>query len=370
MNELRSIPPAATLTETARTRLKRHKERGSSERALVHAIIDEALYCHVAFVADGTPFVLPTAHARVGEALYLHGARSNRMLQTLCASEAAVTFTLLDGLVFARTAFHHSVNYRSVMLLARGSEVTDLAEKSLAASALIEHVAHGRLREVGMPSDDELRSTLFVRLPIEEASAKVRRGPPLDGEADLARPCWAGELPLRLVAGAPRRAPELTPQTLVSPAVADVARAHGAGPAQACEWQRGEHLVSTDRSRLDFDLVHGFLSTAYWARGISRERLQRAIEHSICFGLYRGAAQIGFARVSTDYARFAYLADVFLLEPSRKQGLGTWFMECVLAHPDLQDVPRFLLGTRDAHGFYERLGFARDEHDRFMERRG
>src|SRR3954470_16274819 len=121
MNELRSIPPTATLTETARTRLKRHKERGSSERALVHAIIDEALYCHVAFVADGTPFVLPTAHARVGEALYLHGARSNRMLQTLCASEAAVTFTLLDGLVFARTAFHHSVNYRSVMLLARGT---------------------------------------------------------------------------------------------------------------------------------------------------------------------------------------------------------------------------------------------------------
>src|SRR4029079_14711075 len=126
MNDLRSIPsPPAVLPETDRTRLKRHKERGSHERALVHSIIDEALYCHVAFVVDGTPFVLPTAHARVGEALYLHGARSNRMLQSLCASEAAITFTLLDGLVLARTAFHHSVNFRSAMLIARGVEVTD-----------------------------------------------------------------------------------------------------------------------------------------------------------------------------------------------------------------------------------------------------
>jgi len=372
MNDLRSIPsPPAVLPETDRTRLKRHKERGSHERALVHSIIDEALYCHVAFVVDGTPFVLPTAHARVGEALYLHGARSNRMLQTLCASEAAITFTLLDGLVLARTAFHHSVNFRSAMLIARGVEVTDLAEKALAASALIEHVAAGRIREVGMPSDDELRSTLFVRVPIEEASAKVRRGPPLDSADDLTKPCWAGELPLRLVAGAPVRAPELAPDTLASQALTNAARARGADLAQPCEWQRGEHIVSTDRSRLDFDLVHRFLSeSSYWARGITQERLRRAMEHSICFGLYLGAEQIGFARVTTDYTRLAYLADVFVLEAHRKQGLGTWFMQCVLAHPDLQDVKRFLLGTRDAHVFYERLGFKKDEHGRFMEKVG
>jgi nitroimidazol reductase NimA-like FMN-containing flavoprotein (pyridoxamine 5'-phosphate oxidase superfamily)/GNAT superfamily N-acetyltransferase len=373
MNDLRSIPapPTATLTETARTRLKRHKERGSHARALVHAIIDEAVYCHVAIVADGAPFVLPTAHARVGESLYLHGARSNRVLQALCSSEGSIVFTLLDGLVLARTAFHHSVNYRSVMLIARGVEVTDVAEKALAASALIEHVATGRIGEVGMPSDEELRSTLFVRVPIEEASAKVRSGPPLDGADDLARPCWAGVLPLRLVAGAPVRAPELAPETLASSALVAAARAHGAGLAQPYEWQRGEHIVSTDRSRLDFALVHRFLSeSSYWARGVTERHLRVAIEHSICFGLYRGAEQIGFARVTTDYARLAYLADVFVLEPHRKQGLGTWFMQRVLAHPDLQDVKRFLLGTRDAHAFYERLGFDKDEHGRFMDKVG
>jgi nitroimidazol reductase NimA-like FMN-containing flavoprotein (pyridoxamine 5'-phosphate oxidase superfamily)/GNAT superfamily N-acetyltransferase len=367
MTKLHSIPATPVLSETARTRLKRHKERGSYDRTLVHQIIDEALYCHIAFVVDGTPFVLPTAHARVGDALYLHGARSNRMLQTLCSSEAALTFTLLDGIVFARTAFHHSVNYRSVMLLARGVEVTDLAEKAVAASALIEHVAAGRIAEVGVPSDEELRATLFVRLPIDEASAKLRSGPPVDGEADLGRPCWAGELPLRLVAGAPRRAPELRPETLVSAAIVGAARAHGAGLAQPYEWQRGDCVVSTDRSRLDFELVHTFLAQAYWARGITQPRLRTAIEHSIGFGLYRGAAQIGFARVVTDFARFAYLADVFVLEAERGRGLGSWLMQCVLAHPDLQDVQRFLLGTRDAHAFYERLGFSKDAHGRFME---
>ena len=127
--------------------------------------------------------------------------------------------------------------------------------------------------------------------------------------------------------------------------------------------------MSTDRSRLDFALVQEFLRESYWASGIEEARLRRAIEHSICFGLYRGREQIGFARVTTDYARVAYLADVFVLEPYRQHGLGTWFMQCLLAHPDLQDVPRFLLGTRDAHAFYERLGFVKDAYGRFMEKR-
>ncbi|HKE20022.1 MAG TPA: GNAT family N-acetyltransferase [Kofleriaceae bacterium] len=135
------------------------------------------------------------------------------------------------------------------------------------------------------------------------------------------------------------------------------------------EHRRGELVISTDPERLDLDMVHGYLAgESYWARGVPRERLERAIRHSLCFGLYDGDRQIGFARIVTDRATFAYLCDVFLLEPHRGRGLGTWMMESISAHPDLTGLRRWLLATRDAHPFYRQLGWsAPDNPDAYME---
>jgi GNAT superfamily N-acetyltransferase len=135
------------------------------------------------------------------------------------------------------------------------------------------------------------------------------------------------------------------------------------------EWRRGEHSISTDPGRLDIDLVHRFLSEeAYWSPGVPRETVERSIEHSIVFGLYRGSQQIGFARVVTDRAAIAYLADVFVITEHRERGLGKWLIETVLSHPDLQGLRKFFLGTADAHALYERFGFRPVDPSRMMER--
>lgn len=137
------------------------------------------------------------------------------------------------------------------------------------------------------------------------------------------------------------------------------------------EWRRGAYVISTDKARLDLGVVHGFLETSYWALGISIELVQRSIEHSLAFGLYRERQQVGFARVITDYATFAYLADVFVLEPHRGEGLGTWLVEVMVAHPELQGFRRWILATRDAHGLYRKLGCTDLGRPEFwMERRG
>ena len=188
----------------------RRKERGRFERATVNAILDEAFFCHVGFMIGGQPFVQPTIHARRGELLYLHGSNTNRMLKALAGGAAAcVTVTLLDGLVLARAAFHHSMNYRSVMILGSVREVTDPEEKRGALEAVVEHVLAGRGAAVRAPNPQELNATLVLALPISEASAKIRTGPPLDAEEDYALPCWAGVLPLRLAALAPVPDPRL-----------------------------------------------------------------------------------------------------------------------------------------------------------------
>jgi nitroimidazol reductase NimA-like FMN-containing flavoprotein (pyridoxamine 5'-phosphate oxidase superfamily) len=186
-----------------RTRLVRRPQRGAYEREVIHAILDEALVCHVGIVHEGAPRVLPTAFARAGERLYVHGSTANRMLRSLCGGEACITVTLLDGLVLARSAFHQSVNYRSVVIYGRGEEVTDPQEKRDAMRRIVEHVIPGRFADVRPPSDEELRRTLVVRVSTEEASAKLRGGGPIDDEQDHALDCWAGEIPLRLAALGP-----------------------------------------------------------------------------------------------------------------------------------------------------------------------
>jgi nitroimidazol reductase NimA-like FMN-containing flavoprotein (pyridoxamine 5'-phosphate oxidase superfamily) len=190
------------LNPTERTTLERLPKRGVFERAAIHAILDEALWCHAGFVADGQPYVIPTIHARVGERLYLHGSAASRMLRTLGAGvPVCVTVSLLDGLVLARSAFHHSMNYRSVVVFGNAHEVTDRDEKLTVLQALVEQVCRGRSADVRGPNESELKQTLVLALPINEASAKIRTGPPIDDEEDYALPMWAGVLPMRLQPG-------------------------------------------------------------------------------------------------------------------------------------------------------------------------
>jgi len=199
------------LTPTDRTRHRRLADRGSFDVELINSIVDEALFCHVGFVVDGAPSVIPTIHARVGDQLYLHGAVANAMLRSLASSvDVCVTITIADGLVLARSAFHHSMNYRSVVVFATAEKVDDLDEKRRALDALVEHVLAGRAADARPPTEAEMRKTLVVRLPITEASAKVRRGGPVDDEEDLALDVWAGVVPCALAFGTPRAEPGVT----------------------------------------------------------------------------------------------------------------------------------------------------------------
>lgn len=190
--------------------MRRLSQRGSYDRALVHAILDEALVCHVGFVHEGQPYVIPMAFARIGERLVMHGAVANRTLGVLATgAPVCVTVTLLDGLVLARSAFHHSMNYRCVVALGTARELTDEAEKREAFDALVERVRPGRSREARPANAEELRTTRVLALDLEEVSAKVRSGPPRDDPEDLDLPCWAGVVPLALTAGEPVPAPDL-----------------------------------------------------------------------------------------------------------------------------------------------------------------
>lgn len=195
---------AAELTPTERTTLRRLPGRGSYDRALVAQILDEALICQLGFVQDGSPMIIPTIHARVGDTLYVHGSVANRALRAAGkGAEICVSATLVDGLVLARSGFHSSMNYRSVVLVGEARVVTDPAEKVAALDAIVDHVVAGRSRQLRAHTDVELRTTTVLALPISEGSAKVRTGGPVDDEADYASDVWAGVLPLRLVAGEP-----------------------------------------------------------------------------------------------------------------------------------------------------------------------
>ena len=214
-------------TPTARTILHRRPNRASYDREIVHAILDEGLYCHVGFTVDDQPYVIPTIHARVEDRLYVHGSSASRMLRTLKEGvPMCVTVTILDGLVLARSAFHHSMNYRSVVVLGVAHEVTDPQEKYDALKAVVEHVAPHRWDDVRWPTEQELKATSVLRLPLEEVSAKVRTGPPLDDEEDYQLPCWAGELPLRLTPQAPVPDPRLIPGTPVPAYIREYQRPH------------------------------------------------------------------------------------------------------------------------------------------------
>jgi nitroimidazol reductase NimA-like FMN-containing flavoprotein (pyridoxamine 5'-phosphate oxidase superfamily) len=195
---------------SARTQVQRKPSRGVYDTEQINAILDEALTCTIGFVEDGQPFVVPTVHGRVGEALFFHGAPTNRTLNALaCGVPCCVTAALVDGIVFGRTAKKHSLNYRAVMVLGVAREVTDRDEKIAGLTAIIEHMAPGRMKDIAPPDENELASTSVLALNIDEASAKVRSGDPSDPPSNLGLPAWAGQLPLRLTAETPVPDPAL-----------------------------------------------------------------------------------------------------------------------------------------------------------------
>jgi uncharacterized protein len=196
---------------TQRTRVRRVPARGTYERATIDAILDETLVSHVGFVHDGAPVVIPTLHARLGDRLYLHGSAASRMLRTLeRGAQVCVTSTLVDGLVLARSAFHHSVNYRSVVVFGEARLVPE-AERIHALELFTEKLVPGRWSEVRPPNRQELKGTKVLELPLDEASAKVREGPPIDDDEDYELPVWAGVLPMRTIVGPPEPDPRLDP---------------------------------------------------------------------------------------------------------------------------------------------------------------
>jgi nitroimidazol reductase NimA-like FMN-containing flavoprotein (pyridoxamine 5'-phosphate oxidase superfamily) len=207
-----------------RTRVRRLHERGAYDRATIDAILDAAMLCHVGYVIDGEPYVTPTAHWRDGDYVYWHGSSASRMLRAQAAGlPVCVTVSLLDGLVLARSGFHHSMNYRSVMAFGVAEQVSETQAKLDALKFFVERLVPGRWAEIREPSVQELKATTILRLRLDEASAKLRAGPPKDDEGDYALPVWAGMLPLSLAAGAPLADPRLPPETSVPEAIADFA---------------------------------------------------------------------------------------------------------------------------------------------------
>lgn len=197
---------------TSRTTVKRLPKRAAYDRETVYAILDEALVCHVGFSVEGQPFVIPTGYGRSGDRLYIHGSAASRMLKTIGTGiPVCVTVTLIDGLVLARSAFHHSVNYRSVVILGTARPVEDPVEKMEALHIFTEHMIPGRWAEVREPNGQELKATDVLSIDLTEVSAKIRTGPPLDDEEDMAIEAWAGVLPLEVATGSPIDDPALRP---------------------------------------------------------------------------------------------------------------------------------------------------------------
>ncbi len=218
----------STFPSTPRNRVRRLPERASYDREAVYPIVDEALVCHVGFVQDGQPYVIPTLHARDADAILLHGSAGSRLLRHLGAGHpASIAFTLLDGIVLARSVFHHSVNYRSAVVFGRGTAVEDESQRLRALERITERLAPGRWAEARRPTARELAATGVVRLEIETASAKIRSGLPKDDEGDLALPVWAGVLPVALAFGAPQADPALRPGLALPGCVRD--RSHPRG---------------------------------------------------------------------------------------------------------------------------------------------
>jgi nitroimidazol reductase NimA-like FMN-containing flavoprotein (pyridoxamine 5'-phosphate oxidase superfamily) len=224
---------------TDRTRVRRLKDRGCYDRSEVYKILDEGLVCHVGYIEGTSPRVIPTGYVRAGDNLYLHGSTANRMIRmAIRGAELCVTVTLLDGLVLARSAMHHSMNYRSVVIFGQARLVQDPEEKLMSLEAFVEHVIPGRWPDIRQPSPTELKVTEVIALPLTEASAKIRTGPPIDDDDDYSLDVWAGVIPLELGPRAPVGDARLDPSIPVPPYATGYSRAENNGAADRPEQRR------------------------------------------------------------------------------------------------------------------------------------
>jgi nitroimidazol reductase NimA-like FMN-containing flavoprotein (pyridoxamine 5'-phosphate oxidase superfamily) len=199
-------------TPTERTKVRRKPDRGRYDRGLIYSILDDAFVCHVGFIADGQPFVVPTNYVRVGDKLFLHGSTASRLMKTLASGAPfCLSVTLLDGIVFSPSATGHSVNYRSVVVIAKAEPVEDAQAKLAAMRDFVEYVIRGRWASVRPPSEQELKGTMVLAVPLNEVSAKVRTGPAVDADEDYATPVWTGVLPFKWTPGTPVRDPRGNP---------------------------------------------------------------------------------------------------------------------------------------------------------------
>lgn len=351
------------MESTSRTTLRRHPERGQGDVELLHRIVDEARIGFLAFQENHGPVVLPIAFARLDDDIVVHGARGGRLLQSLVDAPICFCVALVDGVVIARSQFHCSMNYRSLVVFGVGRRVADPELKARALQALVDKLTFSHGSALRAPSQSELSATEVVALSLKEASMKVRSGPPKDAAQDLGAAVWAGEVALS------ERPTRVVPAPGVSELLpADLQRDLSSSGLLVQEQLHGAYCLSTNPERIELDTVHGFLSEAsYWARGIERDRVARSIAGSIPVGAYLDGAQVGFARMVTDRATFAWIADVFVLPEHRGRGLARAMVKLLCDLPAVQGVRRVLLGTHDAHGVYDALGFVPLEHpERYM----
>lgn len=323
-----------------KTQLKQHPERDVHEQA--YAILAAGRLAHVGFIDGEQPYVVPMSYQydrQEPESLYLHGALQSRALQIASSgAPLCIEVSLLDGLVYSRTALYHSMNYRSVMGFGRGEWIEDQATKDRILAEMVQRYFPGRKSgaDYAPPPAEHLQATGMVRVNLHQVTAKARTGGPKGPEDQSSGPGTAGVIPTS-----------------------------GCG----LTFHQDAFTISTDPTQMDLAAIHTLLRKTYWATELQLDQLQIAVEHSLCFGLFHQGRQIGFTRVVTDWVGFAYLADVVIDESYRGQDLGKWLMHTILNYPGLENMRRWLLKTMDAQPFYALFGFTSlAEPEKFMEK--
>jgi nitroimidazol reductase NimA-like FMN-containing flavoprotein (pyridoxamine 5'-phosphate oxidase superfamily)/GNAT superfamily N-acetyltransferase len=334
------------MESTPRTTLHRHADRGSHDRAVIRRVLDEALLCHVALVVDGEPCVLPLAFARVGDDLMLHGANRNRMLGELArGATVCITATCLDGLVFARSALRHSMNYRSVVVFGRGRTVTARDEKRAALETLIDRYGPGRSAALRPNTEAELDGTLVVAVPWTEASAKVRTGPPVDLDADCGARVWAGVVPLRQTWGTPVPVADLADPGCLPPAPSEAPGTLSFQPLGAEAFDEGVALARG----------------AGWAD--VRGDWEELLASGQMFGARGPDGALWASGLVCDFGTVAAISKILVRADVRRQGLATRAMGACVATARAGQVV-WLTATPEGRRVYERLGFEEvDRHE-------